>query len=216
MRQRRVILLTGATGFVGSRLAKGLLEQGHTVLVLLRPKARSKGGRPIPMASRAAELKRSLKLDSASMRRLIPVQGDLASLSPRDLSRRLTQATQRLGQPPVLHGVLHAAARLQMDHPHLSEAQREATRRSNERTNVMGLKQLLQALKLFSPVQFWPSPRILRPSNIAGPGSKDAYMAFLHYLNQGFMGMQLSGVGSRLVGRLPRGGVSCLSPETHG
>lgn len=205
MTSDRTVLLTGATGFVGSKLARGLLDRGDTVLALIRPRAQERGGELASVTSRAEALYQALDLDTHARRRLIPVQGDLSSLHPQALASTLVQTLRLLGRPLRLDAVVHAAARLQMDHAGQTDQRRAEIRARNLSTNVDGLSNLLNALTVFGANKTRPSLRILRPSIIAGAGSKDAYMAFLTYLNQRMLGVGVLDVGRRLTSRLPPG-----------
>src|SRR6476646_4000922 len=57
------ILVTGATGFIGSRLARQLLADGHEVRALVRDPAKAE-----PLARAGAEIFKADVLDMASLR----------------------------------------------------------------------------------------------------------------------------------------------------
>ena len=62
---RQTILITGATGFIGSRLAAGLTEAGHHVIALIRNPARADGLRPpITLITSLDQLSADTKIDA--------------------------------------------------------------------------------------------------------------------------------------------------------
>jgi len=180
---RPTVLVTGATGFIGRRLC-ARLGHDHQVLALVR----SREGQSAHERARA--------LDPS----LVAIEGDLDTLDPADLARQVRSALDALGATR-LHGVVSCAARIRMDHAGQTAERRRQVADRNHQTNVEGLRRLAEAFEILGPP---PSVRIARPSIVAGVGSKDAYMAFLAYLNGRAAGVRLATFARLAMQPLPR------------
>lgn len=199
---RRVALITGATGFLGAGVARALLARGFHVLVLIRPKSNVRGGPERSAEARGRRLAEAWGLPSDAP--LHTLSGDISRLDPSSLVAEVRSHLKALSTSR-LQALVHCAARLTMDHPGQDEATRARIAERNREVNVGGLQRLLEAAQqIWSPASS-PRVRILRPSIIAGPGSKDAYMAFLDYLEGRVLGLPLMSVVRFAVNALPPG-----------
>ena len=70
------VLVTGATGLIGSAVARALLARGHAVRALLRPRSD-----PAPLAGLAIDLARGDVLDAASVRAALAGQDALVHVA---------------------------------------------------------------------------------------------------------------------------------------
>ncbi len=208
---RRVAFVSGATGFIGSGIARALLGQGFVVMVLIREKSvYSKRGEllsTLGMAERLERLRTGWALDAEASERLVGIAGDLSCLDSAALADQIRDVLENQIQADTIDTVINCAARLTMEHAGLSPQKRQDIQERNHATNVQGMERLLGALDcLASPtsVESLPLVRIIRPSIVAGRGSRDAYMAFLHYLNKSFMGLRLATILRFVLKTLPR------------
>jgi len=191
--RRRVALLTGATGFIGSEVTKSLLLVGWHVIVVIRPKLkRSRGKRmkkkALSCAQRMEEFVKAHKLSAEESSRLHHVEVDLGQTKD---SKSLFLAVENILVQKIgsrrLDVVIHSAASLVQESPAMPEEKQARIRQRNLSTNVEGLDTLLQCIENFGCPE---NVRIIRPSIVCGMGSRTGLMAFLNYYGKRTFGIR--------------------------
>ncbi|TPW36761.1 hopanoid-associated sugar epimerase [Oecophyllibacter saccharovorans] len=108
------ILVTGATGFVGSAVARTLLERGHNLRLLVRPTSDRSNVRDLPVEYAVGDLSDAASLEEAltGVKYLFHVAADyrLWVPDPAEMmqanvtgTRRLMQAAQRAGVERIVY-----------------------------------------------------------------------------------------------------------------
>ncbi len=104
-----IVLVTGASGFVGAAVARALIAEGARVRVLLRPTSdrRNVADLPVEIAEGALEDPASLERALAGCRRLYHVAADyrLWVRDPRPMFRANVDGTRRLMEAALAAGI---------------------------------------------------------------------------------------------------------------
>jgi NAD(P)-dependent dehydrogenase (short-subunit alcohol dehydrogenase family) len=189
---KKVALITGGSGFLGRALIRHLLSDDYHVILLLRNKTvygkvSGQIKSAIPAKGRHSELAIAVQANGEEHHRIHIVEADIAAFSPTIVAREIRQLMLEKIEHHSIDFCINCAGRLTMDYEQQEKTQKENIQKRNLATNVNGLENFLEVIRILGHQKEFtaPSARIIRPSIIAGKGSKDAYMAFLDYLGKG-------------------------------
>jgi len=102
-------LVTGATGFVGSHVARQLLAAGHSVRALVRPASNTKSLEGLPVERAEGDLRDVISIDRAmrDVRWVFHVAADyrLWARNPREIYESNVEGTHRLFEVAAQNGV---------------------------------------------------------------------------------------------------------------
>ncbi len=102
-------LVTGATGFVGSHVARQLLAGGHSVRALVRPASNMKSLEGLPVERAEGDLRDVISIDRAmrGVRCVFHVAADyrLWARNPREIYESNVEGTRRLFEVAAQNGV---------------------------------------------------------------------------------------------------------------
>ena len=196
---KKVALITGGSGFLGRSLIKHLLSDSYDVILLLRNRTvfgrkNGKINKLIPAKERHDEISDALNANAEQARRIHIIEAEMASFDPDLVTVEIHQLMFKTIGHDQIDFFINCAGRLTMDYEGQDPTQKDSIKRRNRDTNVGGMENLLEVIRNLGDKDNFsaPSTRIIRPSIIAGKGSKDAYMAFLDYLGKGVGPIQLA------------------------
>jgi len=170
-------LVTGASGFLGSHVARQLVARGEAVRVLLRPSSQIRAIEDLRVEKVIGDLRDPSSLDRAlsGVRRVFHVAADyrLWALHPRDIyesnvtgTKNLLAAARRAGVEQFIY--TSTVATVAVDRPALPNEQTESTLSEMighyKRSKWLAEREALQAVKEGLPVI------VAMPTTPVGPG----------------------------------------------
>lgn len=170
-------LVTGASGFLGSHVARQLVARGDSVRVLLRPSSTNRAISDLPLEYATGDLRDAASLDPAlrGVRRVYHVAADyrLWARDPRDIygsnvggTKNLLEAAKRAGVEQFIY--TSTVATIAVDRPELPDEATDAALGEMvghyKRSKWQAEKEVLQAGQQGLPVV------VVMPTTPVGPG----------------------------------------------